>query len=909
MLLYSLQPGAKQMIMHQFPIVPRRWTPRRVALVGVLLAGAVIATGCRSEAAAPVSDGPPTVGTSFAAPSSRETPPPAVATEEAVSQDRAALMAFYDATSGPDWEDNTNWGSTEPLGTWHGVTVNAQGRVVGLVLPDNALRGPLPAALGELTALEILDLSSDERSGIAEFDDAPGCAAGEPCPVGSGSFDPFGSDNVLRGPIPAAFQQLTALRVLNLSGSDLHSDLHSLFSWEPTVYDLATTFADLDGRTTPPHAGCFPELPNLEVLDLSNSWLSGPLPSFGFCENLEVLDLSKNWLAGPLPETLLGDALREVNLSGNWLRGGVGGGIFDDLPNLEVLNLSRNMLEDFGLWALSRAPNLKELDLSDNRLHGVYGVDFDGNFIDVWGDFPSLERLDLSSNALSGPLPPALGRLATLQALDLSDNAWSGPLPPEWGALASLQALDLSDNRLHGRFPPEWGTLGGAQPIAMEFLQDSRVSADKALRIRRGGLYREGGPYAWGLGGCIPYTLFERLSTWSSREPCLLRDLTLSGAILDPPFDRSAANSNTYTATVAAAADAVTVTAVPVRESIDVQITTGRPGSAAGERPSYGNGAAVPLAHPTEAIRIRLTGPPTEAGLEATQTVHVVVGRAHAALPSSDAPSVIFTAAWQAAVTRARAATFLLFGPTDRFGPSDHPDAGMYIPVQPVAFHIGNDEWITYAHWLGEELALGKGWVAAEGVPLGGHLRPAVLIGSDEATGISLLRADGANVPALRLTEALPLLCTPLRFVGYWRHAPPDSPGFPADCDPTLPGDGWLPAVDTPLSPWREHISDRVSGTAGTAVTAVVTSSTGRYPGDPVRERHRTGHYLRLHEPSEVDRLRWWGGAWEGGPVINAAGEVVGMLSSFYYSHLWAHAAPTVLDALDRIRAAAEIDN
>ena len=49
--------------------------------------------------------------------------------EGTVETDRAALMALYNSTDGANWTDNTNWGSTEPLGTWFGVTTNTDGRV------------------------------------------------------------------------------------------------------------------------------------------------------------------------------------------------------------------------------------------------------------------------------------------------------------------------------------------------------------------------------------------------------------------------------------------------------------------------------------------------------------------------------------------------------------------------------------------------------------------------------------------------------------------------------------------------------------------------------------------------------------------------------------------------------------
>ena len=48
--------------------------------------------------------------------------------------DRAALVALYEATDGPNWTNNENWLSNAPLGEWRGVRTDASGRVVGLNL-------------------------------------------------------------------------------------------------------------------------------------------------------------------------------------------------------------------------------------------------------------------------------------------------------------------------------------------------------------------------------------------------------------------------------------------------------------------------------------------------------------------------------------------------------------------------------------------------------------------------------------------------------------------------------------------------------------------------------------------------------------------------------------------------------
>ena len=69
------------------------------------------------------------------------------------SVDRDALVAFYEATDGPRWHDNTNWLSDRHVEEWHGVTTDDDGRVVDITLDENRLTGEIPAQLGSLSEL------------------------------------------------------------------------------------------------------------------------------------------------------------------------------------------------------------------------------------------------------------------------------------------------------------------------------------------------------------------------------------------------------------------------------------------------------------------------------------------------------------------------------------------------------------------------------------------------------------------------------------------------------------------------------------------------------------------------------------------------------------------------------------
>ena len=59
--------------------------------------------------------------------------------------DREALLTLFRDTGGPSWHNNDGWGSDRPLGEWHGVTATSTGRVTGLALRYNNLRGKFPA--------------------------------------------------------------------------------------------------------------------------------------------------------------------------------------------------------------------------------------------------------------------------------------------------------------------------------------------------------------------------------------------------------------------------------------------------------------------------------------------------------------------------------------------------------------------------------------------------------------------------------------------------------------------------------------------------------------------------------------------------------------------------------------------
>jgi hypothetical protein len=80
-----------------------------------------------------------------------------------VPPDSLALVELYNAAGGPNWLRDDNW-VEGPVSTWYGVTT-AENRVTRLELGENGLKGSIPAAIGILTALEVLDLHGNQLGG------------------------------------------------------------------------------------------------------------------------------------------------------------------------------------------------------------------------------------------------------------------------------------------------------------------------------------------------------------------------------------------------------------------------------------------------------------------------------------------------------------------------------------------------------------------------------------------------------------------------------------------------------------------------------------------------------------------------------------------------------------------------
>ena len=58
-----------------------------------------------------------------------------------LEKERHALEALYAATDGASWTRSDGWNTDAPVASWFGVETDQRGRVIGVRLGGNGLRG------------------------------------------------------------------------------------------------------------------------------------------------------------------------------------------------------------------------------------------------------------------------------------------------------------------------------------------------------------------------------------------------------------------------------------------------------------------------------------------------------------------------------------------------------------------------------------------------------------------------------------------------------------------------------------------------------------------------------------------------------------------------------------------------
>ncbi len=215
--------------------------------------------------------------------------------ETAVSPDRAVLDKIYEALIfDPAWL--SQWGHTDvPLSEWRGVSTNAFGRVTHLEWAGFRLRGHIPDAIGDLDALQVLQIST--TIGATRAENHVTLNLNVLCQL-TNLIELDLSWQPLEGHLPACWSQLEQLKTLNLRGTNVSGPLPPEWATLKQLETIDLVQTNVSG-TLPPewHA-----MGNLERLKLNSPNLTGSLPAaWSEMASIRIIDIRGTPLRDPLP--------------------------------------------------------------------------------------------------------------------------------------------------------------------------------------------------------------------------------------------------------------------------------------------------------------------------------------------------------------------------------------------------------------------------------------------------------------------------------------------------------------------------------------------------------------------------------------------------------------------------------
>lgn len=283
--------------------------------------------------------------------------------------------------------------------------ITSSSRIESISLYECSFTGSLPASLGGVTGLRLLQLKNNAISGTIppELFALPNLES-----VGlhgnrlTGSIPSFGGNgmkleyislgvNQLEGSLPDGIEELVSLQLFYLHENRLTGTI---------------------GRE-------LVELPSLQALWLHDNQFTGNLPGFSGSSNvLEEVYLSGNDLKGNMDDFLATapSGIIKVDFSGN---SRIGGSISSDIGRFA------SSLQYFNTSYCALSGSLPGSSLSDLTQVTAFAV---------------------AGNGLTGQIPTEIGNMVGLNSLDVSLNAFTGDIPDELSRLTGLTYLDVSKN-------------------------------------------------------------------------------------------------------------------------------------------------------------------------------------------------------------------------------------------------------------------------------------------------------------------------------------------------------------------------------------------------------------------------------------------------------------------------------
>ncbi|TYI57594.1 hypothetical protein E1A91_D11G292600v1 [Gossypium mustelinum] len=255
----------------------------------------------------------------------------------------------------------------------------------------------------------------------------------------------------LKGPIPDYFGNISFLEVLDLSFNKFNSSIpDSLYSLNHLRF-LSLSFNYLVGKIS----SAIGNLSSLIHLDLSYNMLEGRLPTSleDLC-NLKEVNLSYNKIDQDISELLQSlsrcslNCLESLNLGTNYQLSGLLPDKLGQFKNLAYLSLAQNNISGLIPMSIGELSSLKSIDVSENQLNGTFPPSF--------GQLANLETLSFGHNVLEGVVSEThfsnLTRLTTLLA---SGNMLRFEPNSSWVPSFQCETIELQRWHLGPRFP-QW---------------------------------------------------------------------------------------------------------------------------------------------------------------------------------------------------------------------------------------------------------------------------------------------------------------------------------------------------------------------------------------------------------------------------------------------------------------------
>jgi len=404
-------------------------------------------------------------------------------------QDSIALLAFHNSLNGTTGWDITqsviNWkgvllmnGRVIKIELDKALEGNISAEIATLIELQvlkikGVLKGAFPSAITELSKLKTLSIEYYSGSDLVIL----------PTEIGNLTQLEYLKIN-LKGNIPASIGNLKKLQILDLSNGDLTGDLPiELYSLsELTLLSLQKN--KLSGSI---HEN-ISQLSKLKFLNLWTNQFSGQLP-LGICKlnNLEKLTLSENKFTGTIPDSIgNNNKISELWINNNSFEGNLPNSIsqlslintlsinnnnFTALPDsigkmkeLQQIVASNNAIEIIP-ESIRELDKLYRLDLGNNKIKiipdlgmmpALWDVNLSYNFIteipESFGELTKLSDLYIDNNQLK-QFPSSFQNLKTLRTLSISNNQLSF-LPFSFSTLSSLKHLYAQNNYISGNLPP-----------------------------------------------------------------------------------------------------------------------------------------------------------------------------------------------------------------------------------------------------------------------------------------------------------------------------------------------------------------------------------------------------------------------------------------------------------------------